>query len=326
MALLQKLREGFEGYSKGVRALAVDSPFSDRIQGAVADMVAVAPEYVTAIEAALGRALECLIVRDTRDANAAIAFLRQGDHGAAAFLPLERIVQNGAPCDLPNGKGVVGWASDLLAPQRDEHGGAAALLRHTLLVQDAQTALVYSDAMRVKGVEIVTLSGEVFAADGTVYGGADATSESGLIGRQQQIDELLSAIATAQTELATRGNAGGTREQRRWRNTSRKSSSATAPWRSCTTAGRGLQRDRQNAEAEAKRQARGRDRNSTARPRNCPSAKPNSRTSSPEQPGHKARSTPNAKRSKKRFAVPMRTCEKRKTSGACCKMGWPLCA
>ena len=39
VALLQKLREGFEGYSKGVRALAVDSPFSNRIQGVVADMV-----------------------------------------------------------------------------------------------------------------------------------------------------------------------------------------------------------------------------------------------------------------------------------------------
>jgi uncharacterized protein (DUF3084 family) len=39
IALLQKLREGFEGYSKGVRALAVDSPFSNRIQGVVADML-----------------------------------------------------------------------------------------------------------------------------------------------------------------------------------------------------------------------------------------------------------------------------------------------
>jgi len=38
-----------------VRALAVDSPFSNRIQGVVADMVDVEPEYVTAIEAALGR-------------------------------------------------------------------------------------------------------------------------------------------------------------------------------------------------------------------------------------------------------------------------------
>ena len=255
VALLQKLREGFEGYSKGVRALAVDSPFSDRIQGVVADLVAVAPEYVTAIEAALGRALECLIVRDTHDANAAIEFLRQGDHGAAAFLPLERIVQNGAPCDLPNGKGVVGWASDLLAPQRDDHGAATALLRHTLLVQDAPTALVYSDAMRANGVEIVTLSGEVFAADGTVYGGAAATSESGLIGRQQQIDELLSNIASARAELATR--------ETQVAHATKSLADHLAQIEQCDRAladlhnrRAGLQRDRQNAESEAKRQAR----------------------------------------------------------------------
>ncbi len=256
VALLQKLREGFEGYSKGVRALAVDSPFSNRIQGVVADMVDVAPEYVTAIEAALGRALECLIVRDTDEARWAIDFLREGEHGAAAFLPIERIVQaNGVPRDLPNGKGVVGWASDLLAPQRDERGAASALLRHTLLVQDAQTALMHSDAMRVMGVEMVTLSGEVFAADGTVYGGADATSESGLIGRQQQIDDLESAIASAQSELLTCETQVAC--------TVKTLDEHLAQIEACDRAlaglhnrRAGLQRDRQNAETEAKRQAR----------------------------------------------------------------------
>ena len=142
VALLQKLREGFEGYSKGVRALAVDSPFSNRIQGVVADMVDVEPEYVTAIEAALGRALECLIVSNTDDARWAIDFLRQGEHGAAAFLPLERIITtNGVLSEVPEGEGIIGLASDLLNPQRDIHGAVSALLRHTLIVSDTQTAV-----------------------------------------------------------------------------------------------------------------------------------------------------------------------------------------
>ena len=89
VALLQKLREGFEGYSKGVRALAVDSPFSNRIQGVVADMVDVEPEYVTAIEAALGRALECLIVRNTDDARWAIGF-SQARRARCCCIPAPR--------------------------------------------------------------------------------------------------------------------------------------------------------------------------------------------------------------------------------------------
>ncbi len=253
VALLQKLREGFEGYSKGVRALAVDSPFSNRIQGVVADMVDVKPEYVTAIEAALGRALECLIVSNTDDARWAIDFLRQGEHGAAAFLPLERIITTNLS-EVPKGEGIVGLASDLLNPQRDVHGAVSALLRHTLIVSDAQTAIVHSDAMHDKGVEIVTLSGEVFSADGTVYGGADATSESGLIGRQQQIDDLQSAIESAQT---ARSNC-----ETQLARTLETLDKHLAQIEACDNAladlhnrRAGLQRDRQNAETEAKRQA-----------------------------------------------------------------------
>ncbi|MDE2698347.1 MAG: chromosome segregation protein SMC, partial [Gemmatimonadota bacterium] len=253
VALLQKLREGFEGYSKGVRALAVDSPFSNRIQGVVADMVDVKPEYVTAIEAALGRALECLIVSNTDDARWAIDFLRQGEHGAAAFLPLERIISTNHS-EAPKGEGIVGLASDLLNPQRDIHGAVSALLRHTLIVSDAQTAIVHSGAMHAKGIEIVTLSGEVFSADGTVYGGADATSESGLIGRQQQIDDLQSAIESAQTALS--------KCETQLAHTLETLDKHLAQIEACDNAladlhnrRAGLQRDRQNAETEAKRQA-----------------------------------------------------------------------
>ena len=255
VALLQKLREGFEGYSKGVRALAVDSPFSNRIQGVVADMVDVKPEYVTAIEAALGRALECLIVSNTDDARWAIDFLRQGEHGAAAFLPLERIIStNGVHSEVPKGERIVGLASDLLNPQRDIHGAVSALLRHTLIVSDAQTAIVHSGAMHAKGIEIVTLSGEVFSADGTVYGGADATSESGLIGRQQQIDDLQSAIESAQTALS--------KCETQLARSLETLDKHLAQIEACDNAladlhnrRAGLQRDRQNAETEAKRQA-----------------------------------------------------------------------
>ncbi len=254
VALLQKLRDGFEGYSKGVRALAVDSPFSNRIQGVVADMVDVEPEYVTAIEAALGRALECLIVSNTDDARWAIDFLRQGEHGAAAFLPLERIITTNLS-EVPEGEGIIGLASNLLNPQRDKHGAVSALLRHTLIVSDAQTAIVHSGALHDRGIEIVTLSGEVFSADGTVYGGADATSESGLIGRQQQIDDLQSAIESAKSEYS--------KIETQLASTLKALDKHLAQIEVCDNAladlhnrRAGLQRDRQNAETEAKRQAR----------------------------------------------------------------------
>ena len=201
ITLLQKLREGFEGYSKGVRALAVDSPFAGRIKGVVADLIDVQADHVAAIEGALGQALECLVVDGTDVARDAMAYLRDGGHGAAAFLPLERVAQgSGTPWMVPSDDGVIGRASDLVGA-RDETGAVRALLRRTLVVRDIQTALVVSAAMRSVQVDVVTLNGEVFAADGTVYGGADAESESGLIGRMQQIEKMEADIAESKTRL-----------------------------------------------------------------------------------------------------------------------------
>ncbi|MCZ6636451.1 MAG: chromosome segregation protein SMC [bacterium] len=200
MALLVKLKEGFEGYSKGVRALAVDSPFSARIRGVVADLVQVDSVHLVAIESALGQVLECLLVDATDDALEAMDYLRTGSYGAAAFLPVERILQpSGTPWKAPEEDGVIGRASDLLVGGSD--GAVRALLRQTLVVKDVETALAVTPQMRAIGVDLVTLSGEVFAANGTVFGGAEAHAESGLVGRTQQIASLEADLADGRDRL-----------------------------------------------------------------------------------------------------------------------------
>ena len=255
LVLLEKLREGFEGYSRGVRVLAVDSPFSDRIRGVVADLIDVAPAHVAAVEAALGRALECLVVDTTGDALEAMDYLRSGAHGAAAFLPLERAAQgSGTPWTAPAAEGVVGRASDLLRGSRTANGAARALLHRALVVQDVETALAVMPRMRAIGVDIVTLNGEVLAADGTVYGGAAASEETGLIGRAQQIEALQGEVATDGQRLASLEedirtvvetlNEGSVQIEA--------DDSALASLHNRLA---GLQRDRQNASVEADRQA-----------------------------------------------------------------------
>jgi chromosome segregation protein len=254
IALLQKLREGFEGYSKGVRALAVDSPFAGRIKGVVADLIDVHADHVAAIEGALGQALECLVVDGTDVARDAMDYLREGKHGSAAFLPLERVAQgSGTPWDVPTGDGVIGRASDLVLGTRDVTGSVRALLQRTLVVCDIQTALDVSPAMRSVYVDVVTLNGEVFAVDGTVYGGADADSESGLIGRIQQIERLEKSIADSRQRLDIleqdiRQTVEAYNEHVVQIETDDK---ALADFQNRCA---GLQRDRQNAENEARRQ------------------------------------------------------------------------
>ena len=57
--------------------------------GPVAGILTVRKGYETAIETALGFALQNLVVENERDARAAIAFLKESRAGRATFLPLD---------------------------------------------------------------------------------------------------------------------------------------------------------------------------------------------------------------------------------------------
>jgi chromosome segregation protein len=202
LTLLQRLRDGFEGYSNGVRALAVDSPFSDDIRGVLTDLIDVDPAHAPAVEAALGRALECLLVDTTEDAVRAVSYLREGGHGAAALLPLERVRHAaGTPWAAPEGEGIVGRAADLLRSRENGHGAVRALLSRTLVVRDADAARPLLWQMRACGVDVVTLQGEVFSADGTVFGGGGEGEQSSLIGRAQEIEGLEAALEEERAQL-----------------------------------------------------------------------------------------------------------------------------
>ena len=204
LALLKKLEEQFEGYSAGVQALAAEgSPFADRIRAILADLVGVDPDYARAIEAALGRSLDCLVVDTADDAIEAMAYLREGEHGAAGFMPADRVSHpTGAPWSPPVDDGILGRASNLIRPLGHDSEVVTGLLANTFVVRDASTALKWAAQFRSRGCTCVTLAGEVFAADGAIYGGASGSGESSLIGRHQQIETLMEAVTTGESELA----------------------------------------------------------------------------------------------------------------------------
>ena len=255
LTLLKRLREGFEGYSQGIRAVAVDSPFSDRVRGVVADLIDLDSEHTAAIEAALGRALECLLVDSTTDAAEAMAYLRSEGQGAAAFLPLDRVSHaTGIPWDVPSGDGVIGRASDLLRNVRNGSEAIAALLRRVLVVTDLDAAAPLMSRMRSQRVDIVTLSGELLSADGTIYGGAAAGESTGLIGRAQEIEALEAQERSAREGLEDLG-ARIPRVAEGLAEVTARIEEDDAVLAELQNGLAGLRRDRQNAETEALRQA-----------------------------------------------------------------------
>jgi chromosome segregation protein len=212
--LLARLREEGEGLHSGVRAVlqaaggqrreasaarSSSSKTLSGILGAVAQLLHVPAQYEAAVEVALGGHLQDLVVESWPDAEAAIAFLQEGKRGRATFLPLDT-VRPGSRLELPQGKGIVGVAADLV--QAEGHLGPVVemLLGRTVVTNDLPTARRVFDRLR-GGFQIVTLAGEILHSSGSVTGGQGREQGRGqVLTREREWRELPLQIEAARAE------------------------------------------------------------------------------------------------------------------------------
>jgi chromosome segregation protein len=215
--LLGRLRAEGEGLHAGVRAVlqATEMGGSTRresratgtearlkgILGTVAQHIHVPPEYEVAIEVALGGHLQDLVVESWPDAEAAIAYLRQGQRGRATFLPLDT-VRPGSRLDLPDAAGVIGVASELVRAEARLAPVVEMLLGRTAVVDNLKAARRAFDRLQ-GGFQIVTLAGEVLRSSGTVTGGEGKGQAQGqVLAREREWRELPARIGEAAARTA----------------------------------------------------------------------------------------------------------------------------
>lgn len=116
--LLQNMQKSYEGFGYGIKTvLQSQEPWRSDVIGVAAELIEVQPEYVVAIETALGGAAQNLVMGSSEAAKKAIAYLKQRQAGRATFLPLdtikyyERRSEEEALAKLP---GIRGFAADLI--------------------------------------------------------------------------------------------------------------------------------------------------------------------------------------------------------------------
>jgi chromosome segregation protein len=87
--VLRQMMEGGEGFSEGTQAVlrGLDNPefFKPAVLGALAQYIEVAPEFVTAVEAALGAALQTIVMKDTMIAESVMKTLSAQKLGKASL-------------------------------------------------------------------------------------------------------------------------------------------------------------------------------------------------------------------------------------------------
>src|SRR5207302_4884462 len=190
--VLRQLNEEGEGLAQGSQALLKSKEFE--FAGALAAQLDLSHEFVPAIEAALGRNLHALVLRDNGRAAEIVSYLNQQQLGQAALV-LERIDHGDRPSpkDLP--QNAIGWAVDKvqapasLAPlvQRWPHN--VALFEN---LEDALNATAKNSE-----IAAATLRGEYISHEGILFGGSGKVRTDLLLERKARID----AIARELTDL-----------------------------------------------------------------------------------------------------------------------------
>ena len=191
--ILEDLEKNLDGYQQSVKAVmrAAEARRLRGVIGPVAGILTVRKGYETAIETALGFALQNLVVENERDARAAIAFLKESRAGRATFLPLDTVQGHRFTGPLT---GTAEVAADLVEVDARYQNIVDNLLGRIIVVDDLTEASAVAKRLSYRN-RIVTLDGQVVNAGGSFTGGSTARS-AGVFTRKQELDELREKLAT----------------------------------------------------------------------------------------------------------------------------------
>ena len=199
---LRNLAERYEGYGNAVKMVMDQRDRRRGILGVVADLIEVPAKYETAIETALGGAIQNVVTEDEATAKDMVQFLKQHRYGRATFLPLSNIRgRRDNNCEqASHERGAIGLACDLIELDRKYISLAEFLLGRVLVVDNIDNALQIQRKYR-QSLRIVTLEGEQLNPGGSISGGAFRNS-SNLMGRKRELDEIEAQMLEGEKQAA----------------------------------------------------------------------------------------------------------------------------
>ena len=200
--MLEAMENDYAGYSRSVKTvMKAQSLKKLAIYGAVSGLIDVDKRYVTAIEQALGGALQNIVVESEEDAKAAIEYLRENKAGRATFLPVTSVKGR----ELENTKeilaseGVIGMAHTLVKYDKRYDGVIKSLLGRVVITDNIDNAIALSRDFGYK-FKTVTLEGDILNAGGSMSGGS-VNKQSGFLSRAAEIKSLGQEIRDLNDEL-----------------------------------------------------------------------------------------------------------------------------
>ena len=211
--VLRQLNEEGEGLAEGSQALlkGVDGSeeFRDAIAGSLVAQLDVDPKFIQAIEAALGRNLHAVILKDAKVVSEIIGRLKEKKLGHAALLipNLTAAAPQSAQKVLPTH--ALAWATDKVRAPKPLEALVTRLLGDVVIFAELEHAL---ECKKVEpALAMATLTGEYVSREGIVFTGGSEVRAASLLERKAQIADLAKEEAALAKERdsvnATRDDA-----------------------------------------------------------------------------------------------------------------------
>ena len=194
-----------EGYIRSVKNLLLDCEKDSNLKkgshGVLANIIKTPKEYETAIEMALGAALQNIVTDTEQDAKKLVEHLRKNNLGRASFLPLTSV--KGKKLEKYNSKGIdgiLGIASDLVEFDSKYEQVVLSFLGRTVIVEDMDCAIELSRKNNYS-FRIVTVNGDLINPTGAITGGSVAQKTVNILGRAREIEDLEKELKNIKSKI-----------------------------------------------------------------------------------------------------------------------------
>ncbi|MDR2156764.1 MAG: chromosome segregation protein SMC [Clostridiales Family XIII bacterium] len=203
---IEEMEHNYEGYNAGVKALMKRK--LPGIDGVVAELMRVPAGYETAVETALGAALQNIICADDESAKRGIEYLKEHKAGRLTFLPAASVrpKKRERPEAMERAAGFDGYAVERIAFDAKYAEIFAYLLGGVVFVDSLDNAIAMNRNNR-DGFKLVTLEGEIVNPSGALTGGLYRNRTANLLARKSEIADLTERIARLRDERGRREKA-----------------------------------------------------------------------------------------------------------------------
>lgn len=185
---LETLQSNFEGYGEGARILLTKASGKQQI---FADLLKVSAELEVVVEMVLGTRLQAIPAEKNSDIASTLSLLTEQQARATLLLPLDHRSNIQFSAGVPLG--------ELVCPEKGAEKLVNQLVSGVFLVDAVAD---HFEAVLPVGTLLVDRQGWCFDWQGALTGGATSTSETGLLRRQRQLDEIAGEIVRLNEEFA----------------------------------------------------------------------------------------------------------------------------